>query len=423
MLIRDIIVMLGENFMERINRDNYLSILKNFKDQQIIKVITGIRRCGKSTLLEIYQDYLRNNGIKEEQIISINFENADYEELLDRKKLHKYIKDKLVIGEKTYVFLDEVQNVSEFEKTVDSLFINKDVDLYITGSNAYLLSSELATLLTGRYIEIKMLPLSFKEYVSAFEDKTDISRKFRDYLRYSSFPQAIELYKINPLNITMFLDGIYNTVLFKDVMQRKNITDRNILERVTKYLYDNIGNRTSIKSITDNIEGIEGKKSYNTIANYVDALMDSYLVFKAARYDIKGKKFLKTQEKYYVVDIGLRYYMLGQSSGRDMGHILENVVYLELLRRGYDVYIGKYDDLEVDFVAKKPENTVYYQVALTIRGENDKANGILDRELMPLKRIDDNYPKYILTLDDDLDADFDGIKKINVLDWLLKDND
>ena len=409
--------------MERINRDNYLSILKNFKDQQIIKVITGIRRCGKSTLLEIYQDYLRNNGIKEEQIISINFENADYEELLDRKKLHKYIKDKLVIGKKTYVFLDEVQNVSEFEKTVDSLFINKDVDLYITGSNAYLLSSELATLLTGRYVEIKMLPLSFKEYVSAFADKTDISRKFRDYLRYSSFPQAIELYKINPLNITMFLDGIYNTVLFRDVMQRKNITDRNILERVTKYLYDNIGNRTSIKSITDNIEGIEGKKSYNTIANYVDALMDSYLVFKAGRYDIKGKEFLKTQEKYYVIDIGLRYYMLGQSSGRDMGHILENVVYLELLRRGYDVYIGKYDDLEVDFVAKKPENTVYYQVALTIRGENDKANGILDRELMPLKRIDDNYPKYILTLDDDLDADFDGIKKINVLDWLLKDND
>ena len=409
--------------MERINRDNYLSILKNFKDQQIIKVITGIRRCGKSTLLEIYQDYLRNNGIKEEQIISINFENADYEELLDRKKLHKYIKDKLVIGEKTYVFLDEVQNVSEFEKTVDSLFINKDVDLYITGSNAYLLSSELATLLTGRYVEIKMLPLSFKEYVSAFADKTDISRKFRDYLRYSSFPQAIELYKINPLNITMFLDGIYNTVLFKDVMQRKNITDRNILERVTKYLYDNIGNRTSIKSITDNIEGIEGKKSYNTIANCVDALMDSYLVFKAGRYDIKGKEFLKTQEKYYVIDIGLRYYMLGQSSGRDMGHILENVVYLELLRRGYNVYIGKYDDLEVDFVAKKPENTVYYQVALTIRGESDDRNRILDRELIPLKKINDNYPKYILTLDDDLDVDFDGIKKINVLDWLLNDSD
>ena len=385
--------------MERINRDNYLSILKNFKDQQIIKVITGIRRCGKSTLLEIYQDYLRDNGVEDNQIISINFEDADYEELQDRKKLYEHIKAKLVKGKKTYVFLDEIQNVNEFEKTVDSLFINKDVDLYITG------------------------PLSFKEYVSAFEDKTDISRKFRDYLRYSSFPQAVELYKINPENINMFLDGIYNTILFKDVMQRKGITDKNVLERVTKYLYDNIGNRTSMKSISDNIEGVERNSSYNTISNYVDALIDSYLIFKASRYDIKGKEYLKTQEKYYAVDIGLRYYMLGQGSGRDMGHILENVVYLELLRRGYDVYIGKYDELEVDFVAKKPENTVYYQVALTTRAEGEEENKILDRELTPLKKINDNYPKYILTLDDDLDADFDGIKKINVLDWLLEKKD
>lgn len=409
--------------MKRINRENYLSILKNFKDQQIIKVITGIRRCGKSTLLEIFGDYLKENGVEEKQIISINFENADYEELQDRKKLYEYIKARLVIGKKTYVFLDEIQNVPEFEKTVDSLFINKDVDLYITGSNAYLLSSELATLLTGRYIEIKMLPLSFKEYMLAFEDKTDISRKFRNYLRYSSFPQAVELYKVNPENINMFLDGIYNTVLFKDVMQRKGITDKNVLERVTKYLYDNIGNRTSMKSISDNIEGIEKNSSYNTISNYVDSLIDSYLVFKANRYDIKGKEFLKTQEKYYAVDIGLRYYMLGQGSGKDMGHILENVVYLELLRRGYEVYIGKYDDLEVDFVARKPENTIYYQVALTTRGEGKEDNKILNRELTPLKKINDNYPKYILTLDDDLDADFDGIKKINVLDWLLEERD
>ena len=304
---------------------------------------------------------------------------------------------------------------------MDSLFINKDVDLYITGSNAYLLSSELATLLTGRYIEIKMLPLSFKEYVSAFKDKTDLSRKFRNYLRYSSFPQAVELYKVNPENITLFLDGIYHTILLKDVMQRKGITDKNVLEKVTKYLYDNIGNRTSIKSISDNIEGVEKNSSYNTIANYIDALIDSYLIFKANRYDIKGREFLKTQEKYYAVDIGLRYYMLGQSSAKDMGHILENVVYLELLRRGYEVYIGKYDELEVDFVAKKPENTVYYQVALTTRTEENAKNTILDRELAPLKRINDNYPKYILTLDDDLDADFDGIKKINVLDWLLEE--
>ena len=405
--------------MTRIDRKEYLSILKNFKDQQIIKVITGIRRCGKSTLLEIFKDYLSENGVEEKQIISINFENADYEELQDRKKLYEYIKERLVKGKKTYVFLDEIQNVFEFEKTVDSLFINKDVDLYITGSNAYLLSSELATLLTGRFIEIKMLPLSFKEYISAFEDKTDISRKFRNYLRYSSFPQAVEIFKINPENIDMFLDGIYSTILFKDVMQRKGITDKNILERVTRYLYDNIGNRTSMKSISDKLEGIEKKSSYNTILNYVDSLIDSYLIFKANRYDIKGKEFLKTQEKYYAIDIGLRYYMLGQESSRDMGHILENVVYLELLRRGYDVYIGKYDELEVDFVAKKPENTIYYQVALTTRENDDGTNKTLERELTPLKKINDNYPKYILTLDEDLDVDFDGIKKINVLDWLL----
>ena len=406
--------------MERIKREDYLSILRNFKDQQIIKVITGIRRCGKSTLLEIFQDYLKENGVKDNQIISINFEDADYEELQDRKKLYEYLKSKLVKGKKTYIFLDEVQKVSEFEKTVDSLFINKDVDLYITGSNAWLLSSELATLLTGRYIEIKMLPLSFKEYLSAFKDKTDLSRKFRDYLQFSSFPQAVELFKINPENIKLFLDGVYNTILFKDVMQRKGITDKNTLERVTKYLYDNIGNRTSVKNISDNIEGLEKNSSYNTVSTYIQALIDSYIVYKANRFDIKGKEYLKTQEKYYAVDIGLRYYMLGQGSGKDMGHILENVVYLELLRKGYEVYIGKYDDLEVDFVAKNSENTIYYQVALTTRESDEGKESILERELAPLKKINDNYPKYILTLDDDLDADFDGIKKINVLDWLLK---
>ena len=406
--------------MERINREQYISILKNFKDQQIIKVITGIRRCGKSTLLEMFQDYLKENGIEDRQIISINFEEADFEELQDRKKLYEFLKSKLVKGKKTYIFLDEIQNVKEFEKTVDSLLINKDVDLYITGSNAYLLSSELATLLTGRYIEIKMLPLSFKEYMSAFEDKTDISRKFRDYLRYSSFPQAIELFKINPENINLFLDGIYSTILFKDVMQRKGITDRNALEKITKYLYDNIGNRTSIKGISDNIEGLEKSSSYNTVSTYVEALVDSFVLYRANRYDIKGKEFLKTQEKYYAIDIGLRYYMLGQSAGKDMGHILENIVYLELLRRGYKVYIGKYDELEVDFVAKNLENTQYFQVTLTTRDSEERKDSILEREIAPLKKINDNYPKYILTLDDDLDADFDGIKKINVLDWLLQ---
>lgn len=402
--------------MKKIKRENYLSILRNFKDKQIIKVITGIRRCGKSTLLELFQDYLKENGVEENQIISINFENADYEELQDRKKLHEYLKSKLIKNKKTYIFLDEIQNVPEFEKTVDSLFIDKNVDLYITGSNAYMLSSELATLLTGRYIEIKMLPLSFKEYLSAFEDKTDLSKKFRNYLRYSSFPQSIELYNINPDNIDMFLEGIYSTILFKDVMQRKGITDKNVLERVTKYLYDNIGNRTSMKSISDNIEGLDKNNSYNTVSNYVEALTDSYLIYKVNRFDIKGKEFLKTQEKYYAVDIGLRYHMLGQKAGRDMGHILENIVYLELLRRGYKVYIGKLDELEIDFVAKNSKDTIYYQVALTTREDST-----LQRELLPLKKINDNYPKYILTMDEDLDADFDGIKKINVIDWLLEE--
>jgi len=402
--------------MERIQREEYLSILKNFKDKQIIKVITGIRRCGKSTLLEMFQEYLKNNDVNEEQIISINFENADFEELQDRKKLYEYLKGRLVKNKKTYIFLDEIQNVTEFEKTVDSLFINKDIDLYITGSNAYLLSSELATLLTGRYIEIKMLPLSFKEYLSSFEDKTDISKKFRDYLQYSSFPQAVELYKVNPDNINLFLDGTYNTILFKDVMQRKGITDKSVLERVAKNIYNNIGNRTSLKSISDNIEGLQKNSSYNTVANYVDALVDSFMAYKVNRYDIKGKEFLKTQEKYYVIDIGLRYHVLGQNAGRDMGHILENVVYLELLRRGYKVYIGKLDDLEIDFVAQNSKNTIYYQVSLTTREEST-----LQRELIPLKKINDNYPKYILTMDDDLDADFEGIKKINIIDWLLEE--
>lgn len=400
--------------MKKIERDQYLSILKDFKDKQIIKVITGIRRCGKSTILEIFQEYLKQIGVQEQQIISINFENADYEELQDRKKLYEYLKQRLVKNEKTYIFLDEIQNVKEFEKTVDSLYINKDVDIYITGSNAYLLSSELATLLTGRYIEIKMLPLSFKEYVSSFEEKIDLSKKFMKYLKYSSFPQAVDIYITNPNNIGIFLEGIYSTILYNDVMARKDITNKDVLERVVKYLYDNIGNRTSVKSISDNIEGITNSNSYNTISKYIEALVDSYMVYRVNRYDIKGKEFLKTQEKYYAVDIGFRYQLLGQKAGRDMGHILENIVYLELLRRGYKVYIGKLGDLEVDFVAQNEQNTIYYQVALTTREEST-----IKRELLPLQKINDNYPKYILTMDEDLDADYEGIKKINVIDWLL----
>ena len=400
--------------MRVIERKLYLEKLKKFKDKQLIKVITGIRRCGKSTLLELFQDYLKQIGIDEKQIITINFENPDYKQLKTSEALYDYIKSKLTKGKMNYIFLDEIQNVEKFEVAVDGLFINKNVDLYITGSNAYLLSSELATLLTGRYVEIKMLPLSFKEYMSALEDKSDLSRKFREYLRYGSFPQTLDLYDI-PEEIETYLDGIYTSVLYKDVIHRKGITDKGILESVVEFLYDNIGNLCSMKKISDTLTSNGRAISNHTVENYVDALIDSFMLYKANRFDVKGKDLLKTQEKYYAVDIGLRYHLLGQKAGQDMGHILENIVYLELLRRGYKVYVGKLDELEVDFVAQNSENIIYYQVALTTREEST-----LERELLPLRKINDNYPKIILTLDDDLDADFEGIKKKNVIDWLLK---
>lgn len=399
--------------MDTIIRESYLKTLKDFKDKQIIKVVTGVRRCGKSTLLKIFQNYLKENGIPESQIISINFELQENEWLLDRHKLYDYIKSKIVKNKKNYVFLDEIQNVKDFEKTVDSLYLDKNIDLYITGSNAYLLSSEIATLLTGRYIEVKMLPLSFKEYLSAFDDNTDLNKRFNDYLQYSSFPQSIEICETNKDNVYLFLDGIYNTILFKEVMKRNDITDKNLLEKVVRFMYDNIGNRTSINKIANSLEK-NTNSSYNTISNYIDALTQSFLIYKAERYDIKGKEYLKTQEKYYAVDIGLRYYMLGQGSGKDLGHIIENIVYLELLRMNYKVYIGKYDNYEIDFVAKTNETTKYYQVSLSLRDEKT-----LERELRPLEKIKDNYQKYLITMDDDPPASYNGIKKINLLDWLI----
>lgn len=400
--------------MKILEREDYINKLKKFKDKHLIKVITGMRRTGKSTLLELFQQYLLENGVNKEQIISINFEEPDNKELKTSEALYAHIKNRLIDDKMNYIFLDEIQNVDKFEIAVDGLFIKKNVDIYITGSNAYLLSSELATLLTGRYIEIKMLPLSFKEYISAFENKTELSRMFRNYLQYSSFPQTLELYD-NPEEISTYLDGVYTSVLYKDVINRKGITDKGILESVVEFLYDNIGNLCSMKKISDTLTSNGRQVSNHTVENYVNALIDSFLLYRANRFDVKGKDLLKTQEKYYAIDIGLRYYLLGQKAGQDMGHILENVVYLELLRRGYKVYVGKLDELEVDFIAQNSENIIYYQVALTTREEST-----LQRELTPLKKIADNYPKYILTLDDDLDADFDGIKKINIIDWLLK---
>lgn len=393
-----------------IERNTYLEKLKSFKDKKLIKVVTGIRRCGKSTLLKIFQDYLLKNEVKKNQIISINFENPDFEDLKDYKSLYKYIEKHLVKDKKNYVFLDEIQNVKDYQKAVDGLYIKENVDLYITGSNAYFLSGELATLLSGRYIEIEMLPLSFKEYLSAFSEKTFLLDKYRNYLVKSSFPYALELEDEN--QIRTYLDGIYNTVILKDVVARKNISDVNVLESVVRYMFDNIGNITSIKKISDALTSAGRKISNHTVENYLSALTDSFILYKAGRYDVKGKQYLQTNEKYYLVDIGLRYFLLG-SKKADMGRILENVVYLELLRRGYEVYVGKVGTLEIDFVAIKNGDVEYYQIAQTVMHPET-----LERELKPLDSIKDHNPKYLLTLDVEPPTSHKGIKQVYALDWL-----
>ncbi len=397
-----------------IERTNYLNQLIDFKDQKLIKIITGIRRCGKSTLFDIYINYLKENGIKEEQIIKINLENPEYN-FNDYMELYNYIKKRLIKDEMNYVFIDEVQTVEKFQKAVDGLFIMENVDLYITGSNAYLLSGELATLLSGRYVEIKMLPLSFKEYLSAFDDKQNQESKFLYYLKYGSFPQTIELFKRAPNTINSYLDGIFSTVVYKDIMMRNKITDKLILESIIKYIFDNIGSPITTKKISDTLTSMNRSTSNHTVENYISSFLESFLLYKVPRFDVKGKENLSSGYKYYVVDTGLRNYLLGKKAGQDMGHLLENVVFLELLRRGYKVYVGKLDDMEIDFVAENHEGLVYYQVALTTRDE-----ATLERELKPLQKTGDHYPKVILTMDNDLDADYDGIKKINLINWLLK---
>ena len=395
-----------------IERKEYLNQLISFKDKQIIKVITGIRRCGKSTLMEMYQEYLQNNGVAKEQIIAVNFEDYDNRHLLDPTALHNYIKENLIPGKKNYVFLDEVQNVLEFQKVVDSLHVKKNIDIYITGSNAYMLSGELATLLSGRYVEIEMLPLSFKEYISASGDTKELSRKYTAYLENSSFPYTLELDHDSKM-ISEYLNGIYSTVVLKDVVGRYKITDTMMLESVIRFAFDNVGSYLSTKSISNAMNSNGRKIDVKTVEKYLQALMDSYILYQAKRYNIKGKQYLKTLDKYYAVDIGIRSMLLGKK-GADIGHILENVVYLELLRRRYDVYIGKLDDLEVDFVAMNQNGIIYFQIAASVRDEST-----FTREITPLKKITDNYPKYILTLDEDPDADYEGIKKINALDWLI----
>ena len=333
-----------------IERKDYLDKLIAFKDKQLIKVVTGIRRCGKSTLLKLYQQWLRDNGVEGQQIVSVNFEDLDFEELTDYKKLYAYLKERLVEEKMTYIFLVEIQNVENFPKVVDSLYIKDNVDIYITGSNAYMLSSEIATLISGRYVQIEMLPLSFKEYMESTGSKEDRGVKYTEYLMNSSFPYALNL-KDQPDEIRDYLESIYNTILVKDIVSRKKITDTMMLKSVLRFVFDNIGSPLSSKKIADTMTSAGRKIDPKTVERYLDWLADSYIVYQAKRYNIKGKQHLKTLEKYYVVDIGLRFMLLGNKRA-DAGHILENVVYLELLRRGYDVYVGKVDEFEVDFVAK-----------------------------------------------------------------------
>lgn len=397
-----------------INREEYLDELIRWKDKDLIKVVTGIRRCGKSTLFDLFIDYLKMSGVKSNQIIYINLEDADYD-FKDYKELYHFINEKIISENNFYVFLDEVQNVPGFQRAVDSLYIKKNVDVYITGSNAYLLSGELATLLSGRYIEIKMLPLSFKEYISAF-DNNNYQQLFLDYMRNGGMPGNINILKSNVNDLDKYLDGIFSTIVYKDIMARNNITDKLLLESVIKYIFDSIGSPISIKKISDTLTSKGISTSNHTVENYITALLESFLVYKAERFDVKGKNLLARDYKYYVVDSGLRSYLLGKKADSDMGHILENIVYLELLRRGYKVYVGKVDDLEVDFVAENRDGLRYYQVALTVRDEK-----VLERELRSLQKTGDHYPKTLLTLDMDLETDYDGIRKVNVVDWLLSD--
>ena len=372
--------------LQRLDRKDYLDKLISFRDKQLIKVVTGVRRCGKSTLLEIYQDYLRANGVEENQIVSINLEDFDFFSLRDPAALHAYVKERLVPGKMTYVFVDEIQHCAEFPAVIDSLYIRKNVDVYLTGSNAYMLSSEIATLISGRYVEIKMLPLSFREYVLSTGNEDNLAAKYREYIQGSSFPYALEL-KEQPSAVRDYLEGVYNTIVVKDIAARKKIADTMMLESVTRFVFDGIGSQLSTKKIADTMTSSGRKIDVKTVERYLEGLMESFIIYQAKRYNIRGKQYLKTLEKY---------------------------VYLELLRRGYDVYIGKIDDLEVDFVARGQKGVQYIQVAASVRDENTLA-----RELASLQRISDNYPKVILTLDEDPEADYEGIRRINALEWLI----
>lgn len=397
-------------------RQEYLNQLRLLKDQKVIKVITGIRRSGKSTLLELFRDDLKKQNIAKEQIQFFNFEEEKNVDLRDWRKLHQTIEEKLIQNKMNYIFLDEIQKVDHFEELVNSLFVKKNVDLYITGSNAFLLSSELATLLTGRYISIHLLPFSFKEYTEMYPDETNYDRLFEKYLNSSSFPEVARLSKVNEELANNYLKDLYNTIVNKDIAKRYSIRNEIGFERTIKFVFDSIGSPLSARNIANALKNESINVFHGTIINYLQYLTKSYMIYPVNRYDIKGKKILITNDKYYVVDLGLRNLLLSDSPKSDIGHRLENVVYLELLRLNKGkIFVGKNEDSEVDFILQMSNGKrVYYQVAYQV---NDRPE-TLKRELAPFFKIKDNYPKILLTMDL-VPEEFEGIKKINIVNWLL----
>lgn len=404
-----------------VKRKEYLNKLKEWKDEQVIKVVTGIRRCGKSTLLLQYQDYLRENGITDNQIISLNFEELENETLLDYKALYSYIKERLCKDKMTYIFLDEIQNVASFEKAIDSLYVKENTDVYITGSNSYLLSGELATLLTGRYVEISMLPLSFAEYKELSNESEE--NAFSEYMRYGGMPYIASMSKTEE-KVNTYIEGIYNTVVVKDIEDRqkrretdpdkRKINDIALLKTIAKYLSSVVGSPVSVKNVTDYLISNGRRISPNTVDDYMGALAESYIFYSAERFDIVGKEILKSNKKWYIVDLGIRNHILPRKN-YDLGFSIENIVYFELLRRGYQVNIGKYANSEVDFVAQKNGVLTYFQVTADMTNEST-----FEREMIPLKNIKDNYEKIVLTLDKFSVGNYEGIKVINLIDWLLE---
>lgn len=393
-----------------IQRKEFLERLSSFKDKKLIKVITGIRRCGKSTLLRQWQKMLLEAGVEEKQIVFINFEDYEFKSLRNNDEFYKFVMAKILPEKRMYLFFDEIQRVEHFEEVVDSFFMNPLLDIYITGSNSKILSGELATYLSGRYVEIQMQPLSFKEFVEALGLGQNLQLAYRKYQEISSFPYALSL---DSVNVGDYLESLYNTILLKDIVSRNKITDVSMLQSVVEFLFDNIGLEVSSKKIADTMTSNGRKIDSRKIEQYVSALCETFIMHKVKRYNIKGKEYLKSLEKYYIADIALSSALLGKKA-MDTGHILENIVYLELLRRRYKVYVGKIDDSEVDFVAINGDGNSYFQVAATVR---DTAT--LERELKSLRAIKDNYPKYLLTLDEDPATDYDGIKRLNALDWLM----